>query len=141
MEKWRSNVVPESQGSKAFTLANKCQALKKRQNPEDQAAIFGQLKLHKVWRAQILIPKLPVASSPEGNGALLVDLFFLFFSFFRFSLFFLFFLFFLFPPLRPPAPSFFILSAFSSPPSTFSGRSTLPSLLLATTICITYEPL
>lgn len=136
-------MVPESQGSKAFTLANKCQALRKKTKTLKIKLLYLDSRSYKRFNEpQILIPKLPVTSSPERNGALLVDLFFLFFSFSRFSLFFFFFfLFFLFPPLHPPALSFFILSAFSSPPSTFSGRSTLPSLLLAAIICITYEPL
>jgi len=69
------------------------------------------LKLHKVWRAQIPIPKLPVASSPERNGALLVDLFFLFsYYIFFVSLFFFFLSFFSFSlpfilPRRPFLPS------------------------------------
>jgi len=128
MQCWKTRTAEQE-----FTLAKKCQALKKRQNPEDQLLYLDSRSQIRYEEPRSLSRSRPLPPAlKEMAHKTFLPLSFFFLS----SLPFFFFFFFSFPfSLFPFPPSsraiLFTLSTFSSPPPTFNGRSTLPSLPLA----------
>jgi len=137
MQCWKTRTAEQE-----FTLANKCQALKKRQNPEDQLLYLdsrSQIRYEEPRSLSRSRP-LPPALKEMAHKTFLP---FFFSSFLFFFFFFFFSLFPFFPSLHPPALSFLLslLSPPLLPRSTVVQLSPHSRLLPLATLCITYDSL